>query len=153
MILALNICLLWAMLGWYLCIRKPLYSQHALFMFLTSSIIIMLIMNVIGYPLYFEHAPLSAPAFLAMIVNRNGILPLLSVFYLQVIQGKALRIRILCDLLFLTLLLLYITVEPYYVLMTAIGWPFYLTGSILYFLFIRCLSSCYAYIDSNHSKS
>lgn len=140
MILAANICLLWAEIGWFMCTRKSLSSKQMLFVFMSSSIVLMLLFNATGFLINSDHKPYSVPEFLALLINRNGILPLLTVLYLLAIQNRKNWRRLFNNVLFLFIFDAYLFIEKYFVQMETMSWPIWLTGSILYLFFIRFLS-------------
>lgn len=144
MILAANICLLWAEIGWFLCIRKSLSSKQMLFVFMSSSIVLMLLFNATGLLMNSDHKPYSVPEFLALLINRNGILPLLTVLYLLAVQNRKIWRRRFTNVLFLFIFDAYLFIEKHFVQMDTLSWPIWLTSSILYLFFIRFLSYVFA---------
>lgn len=140
MVLAANICLLWLTIGWFLLVKLNISKDHALFIFLSSSIIIMLVLNGTAYPMYYKHMPYRIYEFLALLINRNGIMPLLTVLFINDLDKKNTIGRSLIDFLFLGLFMIYSIIEERYILVSLLSWPILMGGYLLYILLIRLLS-------------
>jgi hypothetical protein len=88
MILATNLCFLWLLINVFIFIPKKMTREEILFIFLTSSLLLMTIIIPMANDRYLDirQKPFSLQEFFPFFLNRNMIYPLSTLLILNISQ-------------------------------------------------------------------
>ncbi|TGA96079.1 hypothetical protein E4665_16765 [Sporolactobacillus shoreae] len=126
MILAANLCFLWLVISVLIFTPKNMSREDLLFLFLTSSIILMLAIYFPAMKAYLGISgyKLQTAEFIAFIINRNVILPIITILFINQILSAGVRQKSLIFFLFLITIDLYCSFEERYTTVTRVPFLF-----------------------------
>lgn len=152
MILATNLCLLWFAINFLILIPRKLSKEEMLFLFLTSSIAVMLAIYFPAHKAYYgvPGFKLSLAQFFAFLINRNCIFPLLTIIYANLIQSIKFYQHVSAALLFIIIITFFISLEEKYTTVTHV--PFLIFFEVLYLFLISCLIKSFRLIRDSGKK-
>lgn len=141
MILAANLCLLWLVINFYIILPKKITKDEMLFLFLTSSITIMLSLLIPAKRFYFGDPGFrySVGQAIAFFINRNAIFPLLTMSAVNLMQFGAFWQKSVTASSSLIIFLLYTHIEEKYTIVSHISLPLQILFFILYTFLILFL--------------
>ncbi|GGL48368.1 hypothetical protein [Sporolactobacillus putidus] len=141
MVLASNLCLFWIVVNLFVMLPKKITRDETLFLFLTSSLLIMFALINPAKRLYIGDPGLhySAEQGIAFLVNRNLIFPFLTIIAVNLMQyGIQWQKGVTVLISFLTFIL-YSYIEERYTVVSHVSLPSRISFFFLYFALILLL--------------
>ncbi|MET1249694.1 hypothetical protein ABWW58_13030 [Sporolactobacillus sp. STCC-11] len=145
MILATTLCLAWIVINLFIMIPKQLSREENLFLFLSSSITIMLSLLIPAKRMYFGDPGFnySIEGTVAFLINRNIIFPLLTLISINLVHYKSFWKRLLIFLVSLCTFLLFCRLDEKHTIVSTISSVKLSIYFICYFAFMLALSKAF----------
>jgi hypothetical protein len=145
MILAITLCLTWIVINLFIMIPKQLTREENLFLFLTSSITIMLSLLIPAKRMYFGDPGFNygIEGAIAFLINRNIIFPVLTLISINLFQYRISWKKATAFLVSYGLFLMFCRLEESHTIVSTISFSKLTIYFVCYFVFMIILLSAF----------